>query len=148
MKGNKLNILALSTSICCSLQATTETCNCPVDLNIPKTFSSLLLHSLASVFDNMIKANVKVSSEVKCNTTSYDEEAAKQFWDSFEAELERLQGVMYNDSGVIRMNANGSIEIGNETVASYIDGKGMVIQEGKKINPIKAFYRIGTTHVS
>lgn len=96
----------------------------------------------------MIKANVKVSSEVKCNTTSYDEEAAKQFWDSFEAELERLQGVMYNDSGVIRMNANGSIEIGNETVASYIDGKGMVIQEGKKINPIKAFYRIGTTHVS
>lgn len=149
LNKTKINILALDDDVCCLLQDSEgDECSCPLDFDVQKSFVKLIADALTEVFKNMIANGLITSISVHCNETSYDEEIRKQFLVLFERELEKYEKIVRNSSGILQLLANGTIEVDNEIVARYDADGALSLEKGKNIKPVKAFYRIGTTHVS
>lgn len=148
LKNALINILTLQESMCCALIAKGGECSCPAAFNLQMQFLSVVLGSLVTTLKTMTNKGLDLSQTAQCNTTSNNEDIAKQFNTFFDQEIENKGSIVNNSGGILRLSIKGSVEIGNQTVATYTDDNGIVLEPGMEIKPIKAYYRIGTTHVS
>lgn len=128
----------------------TDFCDCPEKFNLQeelfKTVSTMIIESLEKLYED----GQKLIANVQCNVTKYDEQIKSNFEEIFETELQTHEYIYKDNSSVVRIKVEGTIRIGtdegSEVVAKYLNDV-IELQEGKTVNPIRSFYRVGITHV-
>ncbi|KAF2897577.1 hypothetical protein ILUMI_08598, partial [Ignelater luminosus] len=147
LKVNKINLLRMENVVCCALQGL-STCNCPNDFNLQKSFLKLMMEQIIQTLARM--SNYKLSEEIVCDTNKYNESIIQRFKKMFLRAYSDNGNIVEKD-GIFRMKIKAVVEIGTgltnpEVAGKFDNNQELIIEDGVEIKPIKAFYRVGSTH--
>jgi hypothetical protein len=149
IKNLPINLLYVDKSICCMFLKS-ETCECPHDFSLQESFLILATDIIKRVLYAMVTENSELTTNLSCEDAHYNAQSTNRFYELLGQEVDQNHLVV-KENNALRVDFNGSIEVGvgqtSEKVANYNFKKGVTVLEGKKINPITAFFRIGITHV-
>lgn len=150
LKNLPINLLYTDEEICCRFLKT-ENCECPQDFNLQENFLILITNILVNVLKTMQDQNLEFTTNLKCDDSQFNEATRNRFYEILQKEIDS-NDLVYKENFGLHININGGIEIENgetpEKVAKYNYKSGVSLLDGKKIEPITPFFRIGITHVS
>lgn len=138
----------MENGVCCALLKL-STCNCPNDFNLQKSFLKLMLEQVIQTLAKM--SNYKLSEEIECDLRKYNESITQRFKKLF-LRAYSDNGNIIEEDGIFRIKIKAVAEIGTsftnpEVVAKLDNNQELIVEDGADIKPLKAFYRVGTTHV-
>lgn len=149
--GNRtVNSLTFSSDLCCLLQKL-ENCLCPDSFSMLELFLSNILDQVTKIIENLVE-RYELPSNLECSSNKFNDEIRNKFYESLDKSM--IENDLYlNENGIWRIKVTGNLELvngyaDNEIIAKYYGGDSFSVVTGKKIKPIKPFYRIGVTHVS
>lgn len=120
-------------------------CECTENFLPEKHFLDIILTALQEVAFSVASNGTRTFNE-NCNAAGgYDEEYNRRFHDQLSEKLEQYSFIN-NFHGSLELLLNGTIEAEEQIIAQYKNE--IVVEEGKQVKPIRAFYRVGTTYVS
>ncbi|XP_044270028.1 ionotropic receptor 25a [Tribolium madens] len=144
LKNLPINSLYMDKEICCKFLKT-EKCECPHDFNLQENFLSLAINTLMKILKTLITENLELTSNLNCDDSHYSEATRNRFYELLQQEVDS-NDLIYKENFALHVNINGIVEIGDEKVAEYNYKTGVTVLDGKKIEPITPFFRIGITH--
>ncbi|RZC33968.1 glutamate receptor ionotropic, kainate 2, partial [Asbolus verrucosus] len=142
-----INLLYINEEVCCKFLEKEE-CECPHDFNLQEHFLVLIIEILKKIVNTMITEDLQFAANLSCQD-HYNDHIRNRFYELLEQEVDQ-NPLVYKENYALHIDINGTVDIGSsqgtETVALYNFKKGITVLEGKTINPITPFYRIGITH--
>ncbi|XP_023311227.1 ionotropic receptor 25a [Anoplophora glabripennis] len=147
MYNKSINLLTLDKNMCCNLLNRKDFCYCPDSFNLQEEFFKKVLSVIVKSLEALVKDGQKHTNDIRCNATAYDNQTKLSFEEIFENKISRNQ--LYKNNSIVSVKVEGTIKIGRnesyEVVLRYLNDV-MELQQGKTVNPIRPFYRIGITH--
>lgn len=145
LRNRAMNLLTVEVGVCCLLNPSPKNCSCEENVNIQNSVLHLVMQPLISNLDEILKDKWEIPNLHTPNRYKIETKQLKDLLsDTFLKEYITLQ------DSLIKMKIVGHVEIGNnistEEVAIFRDNK-LIIPKNKTVKPIKAFYRVGITHV-
>lgn len=149
LENRTVNSLTFSTDLCCSLLKL-KSCLCPENFNMLELFLFNVVDQVIKIIEDLAKRN-ELPTILKCST-KFNEEIQNEFYEFLDKAIYE-NDLFFNENGIWRIKTKGNLEqingrVNNEMIAKYNGGDSFYVMKGKKIKPIKPFYRIGVTHVS
>lgn len=144
LNGTRINLLYLEKEACCIMMNFENECSCPDNFVPEKEFLRIVLTISENISSALKSLRIEPLTD-NCKSTVNDESYKEHFYDALSEQLEQ-HAAINNVRGNLKLILNGTVELEKQAVAQYRNE--IVVEEGKQIKPIKAFYRVGTTYVS
>ncbi|XP_043249876.1 ionotropic receptor 25a [Colletes gigas] len=148
-----VTVLSMRSDVCCRLIGE-PSCNCPPDAQIFPHYFRRLLGLLVSLMSDLQKSGISVEPKsTRCNSPNATQTFSNHTSETFNKNLiARLGGNdtfdYWSDKGLITYKAEIDVEIMKngvlEPLATWTRRSKIKEVEGKKIEPAKKFFRIGT----
>ncbi|XP_076619058.1 ionotropic receptor 8a [Colletes latitarsis] len=148
-----VTVLSMRSDVCCRLIGE-PSCNCPPDAQIFPHYFRRLLGLLVSLMSDLQKSGINVEPKsIRCNSPNATQTFSNHTSETFNKNLiARLGGNdtfdYWSDKGLITYKAEIDVEIMKngvlEPLATWTRRSKIKEVEGKKIEPAKKFFRIGT----
>lgn len=141
-----VKLLTPDENVCCLLKPPSDTCFCEDNFNIEKSFLHLLFNNFITTLDQIVKTNEESHSSDGVKSAKTNRE---KFEESFNVTLPK-EFINWQDTS-LTMKFPASIQITNNEISSIVAklvNNEMIIPDNETVKPVRAFYRVGITHVS
>ncbi|KAF5281024.1 hypothetical protein FQA39_LY05229 [Lamprigera yunnana] len=139
---SRINLLKISAKTCCKLQALAR-CTCQDDFNLQRTFLNLIIEQLSHVLHEIAQDDYNLSGKVSCFAEKYPNAIGREIKKRLNY-TGKHSGNFQEVNHSFRLKIQATVEVDNQTIATYDDNQDLIVDENAKISSVKLFFRVGT----